>query len=405
MRIRGIAICTVVVFSLLFTGLREANAVTVLNIESGAIALSASGIDFTTNTVQTGSFVGLSGTVANTSDLSFAAPSVANFITFQAAPTQSINLTSISAGAFSSVSCFAAPAPGQTCTAPGIPLSFINTPTGVVASFTVQGTANLSGVSTPITGIYTLQLAGTNYQSALATLSGGGSVRTTYSVEFSGASGSFTLGGSLALSSTGVDFTPTTMIGVPNPSRFIISSSSTGSFVPLAGTAGVALDLLYATTPPGDPVSIANFLTFLSDPTRNGSLSLLDEGVFSASSCFSAPALGQTCTLPDSALMFANVSGGSLAIFDVRGLFNGSLGSAPYVGLFSLPFDVSYQFLLDAFSNQRAFVGSYAASFSDVAVIATPEPGTLGLVVFGGLVVALRARARRRRSASRSRDC
>jgi hypothetical protein len=382
----------VVAFAMSLSGFGGNIFATVLNVESGAIGLSSAGIDFTTNS-QIGNFAGLSGTRANTSDLSFATPSLANFITFQAAPTQAISLAGMSPLAFSSANCFAPPAIGQICTPPGIPLNFTNTPTGVVASFTVEGTANSSGASTAIRGVYTLQVAGTNYQSVLQTLAAGGSVSTTYSAEFSGASGSFTLGGSLNLSSAGVDFTTTASIGVQDPNRFIVSGSSTGIFAPLAGTSGVALDLLYATTPPGDPANIAAFLTFLANPTLRGSLSLVEEGTFS-SDCTQAPAIGQICTLADFALRFVNVPGGSIGIFDVHGLFTDSFDSSPYTGLFSLPFDVSYQFILAAlFSDGQAVIGPYSASFvSALPFTPAPEPATLALLIIGFFLLTIQTR-------------
>ena len=216
-----------------------------LHIESGAAALSLDGINFTTIS-STGNFVGLSSTLSNTADLSFAAPAVGNFITFQAAPTQAINVTGLGPAAFSSANCFAAPAVGQTCTPPAgsVPLNFANTSTGVVASFSVQGTAVSLTTPTAITGVYTLQLPGTNYQSVLQTLAAGGIVRTTYSAEFSGASGKFTVGGSLALSSAGIDFAPTSLIGTPNLpfDAFLVGTPSTGTFQALAGASGIAAD-------------------------------------------------------------------------------------------------------------------------------------------------------------------
>jgi hypothetical protein len=140
-----------------------------------------------------GAFVGLATTTATAKDLSSAQPVgvpflLADFLTFTAAPTLALDLTYIEPGQFSSTLCGEPAAAGQICTPPGSAFNFVNLPSGSglssIVSFVVSGTAT-DGVSDgPFTAVYTAQFVGLSYQSVLATLSGGGSLTTSYSGSF-----------------------------------------------------------------------------------------------------------------------------------------------------------------------------------------------------------------------------
>jgi hypothetical protein len=397
---RTLCLAAVLVMGLLVL---PAHAVVVtgeLDINAGAVALSATGITFTTLPT-TGVFVAAPGTLATTADLSFAAPSAANFITFAAAPTSSITSTSLSAGVFTSANCGAAPVVGQTCTPPSSPLNLVNTSTGVFASFTVQGTVSTAAGATPITGVYTLQFPDTKYQSVLTTLAGGGIVRASYSAEFSSTAGRFTIGGSLGLTAAGIDFSPSASVAAP-ADQFTIATPSTGFFTPLLGTTGAALDLLFATTPPETPVNVNNFLTFAADPLTHATLTFLEGGVFQSANCGAAPVAGQTCTPPLSPFMFANVAGGSIAIFDVHADLVQGPDTSPYVGLFSLQFaGLPFQQVLAQLAQGQSVTGLYSAAFGTRSPSTpTPEPGTVLLLaagVVGMTVLRKRSRPRGRR--------
>jgi hypothetical protein len=185
-----------------------------LQVGTPSLSLSSTGIDFLpagggTGTFNiggssTGTFAPLAGTTGLSKDLNLLAGQpvnipflLANFLTFAANPTVHLDLNFIYAGVFGSASCFLPAASGQTCT-PNIPalvspanplglspLNLMNTPTGSVASFSVNGIAedDLSGDDSPFTALFTAQFD-QSYQDILATWAAGGSVVASYSASF-----------------------------------------------------------------------------------------------------------------------------------------------------------------------------------------------------------------------------
>jgi hypothetical protein len=159
----------------------------------GTLELSTTGVEWLlagqglVSLPSSGSFVGLQGTAATLTDLTFASPPPGVFLSFAAAPTLSLSVLSVPGGVFSSAACGAAPAAGQTCTPTGSPLSFVNFNAGgrlsSLVSFVVEGTATDASGSAPITGIFTAQFAGLSYQSVLAALATG-SIVAGYSAAF-----------------------------------------------------------------------------------------------------------------------------------------------------------------------------------------------------------------------------
>lgn len=123
--------------------------------------------------------------------------------------------------------------------------------------------------------------------------------------------------------------------------------------------------------------------------------------MFGAADCFAAPAVGQTCTanVPGlAALTLANVAGGSIAVFDVQGLFDDSIDTSAYAGLFSIQFaGMSYQELIAALVTQQTVTGLYSASFTtDGRVTPTPEPGSAVLVISAAVLVSVLGRRLRK---------
>jgi len=152
---------------------------------------------------ETGGFVVLAGTNGNILDLNdVTVPpgvnvSLVNFMTFAAAPNISITLNLIQAGVFSSAQCFVAPAAGQNCTPPApsppnppgtvSPFNLTNlSATQSTASFAIVGTEvdSSTGLTMPITGLFTAQFPVQSFQSLLNTINSGGSISVTYSASF-----------------------------------------------------------------------------------------------------------------------------------------------------------------------------------------------------------------------------
>jgi len=136
------------------------------------------------------SFAGLSGTDLTIDNLTNPPASVdaagfanQNFISFDAAPLlPTLLINFIAEGVFSSASCMAAPAPGQTCTPNvpgGSPFSFINTSLNTSSATFVFSGVTSDGLST-WQGVFTSQF-NHNFQSVLASLATTGSVTNTYS--------------------------------------------------------------------------------------------------------------------------------------------------------------------------------------------------------------------------------
>jgi len=105
----------------------------------------------------------------------------ATFMTFNnAGITTQLLIDLIEPGIFTSAGCTATPpAPGQLCTPPGSPVSFVNTSRSqATASWVLDGVTDTPGISW--TGNFTSALS-TPFQTALAGLAANGSVSETFS--------------------------------------------------------------------------------------------------------------------------------------------------------------------------------------------------------------------------------
>jgi hypothetical protein len=358
-----------------------------------------------------GVFAPLGGTAAAVSDLNFSAVSVGvptsvpNFVTFAADPTRTITLNTVSAGSFSALACFGAPAAGQSCTPAGSAYSFLNqTADSSSMSVSINGTLvdSATGGQTPITGTLTTQFADMSYQEVLAVLSGGGSLLGSYSTEFATVTPnpqSFSLGGTLAFSNGGVDFQGTPVVAGFADNRFLATAPSTGVFGPLVGTAGTTQDVNPLLT--GLPFLMPDFMQFDADPTLSFDLEFVSSGTAGFASCFAAPAIGQTCTPPLSAFNFANIGSfgqiSSTGAFGISGTVNTATGSALYNGFYTLQFaGESYQQVLASLLLQDGTVSAaYSAQFVTEALTPTPIPEPSTLLMLGSTLLALRWRLRR----------
>jgi len=151
----------------------------------------------------TGSFVGLNGTVTvqnlcrdtgpgntcpNPTPVN-SATSLSNFITFSTKPTWSIGLTLLEQGDFTTAGCAGAPGSGtagQTCSVPNSPFDLTNTGdapggpvTGVDVSYTFLGSiVDAGGTPSPIKGTFSTTFSGTDLQTILFDINAGDAVLT-----------------------------------------------------------------------------------------------------------------------------------------------------------------------------------------------------------------------------------
>ncbi len=141
----------------------------------------------------TGSFAGLSGgTGTDQSINSNADPintplNVPSFLTFTGVPNLTFTLTQVVGGTYSSANCFVTPAAGQTCSPAGTPYNLSNLTANTSSLvLNVYGffTNTSTGESNTATGVFTVSNSGSNYQTLLNTIIGGGSVTLSYGAQF-----------------------------------------------------------------------------------------------------------------------------------------------------------------------------------------------------------------------------
>lgn len=361
----------------------------VLNI-TGSVTLSQTGMTFGASSQPTGVYTGMSGTLAIAQPVPLAGGPIPNFVIFQAAPNTSITLNSLSPGHFPAVSCGAAPATGQSCSPPGSPLNFVNTPGGASIQFTANGDALSLGASSPVTGVYTVQFPGVSYQQLLTSFSQGETLNSTYSAVFNSTAGTFGLTGDIALNSAAVFF-GATKISAGTANTFLIGGGADGPFAGLSGTTGIIANLAI------NSANIANFMIFAVNPNLSLDLSTLDLNIFGGAECFLAPATSQQCSLPGSPLAFYNTNGGSVGLFTLDGVLNTLGGPQSVQGIFTTQFaGMSYQQLLQNMLTGLSVTGEYSASFvAGTGEAPIPEPASWSMLAIGTLALALRMRRNR----------
>jgi hypothetical protein len=113
------------------------------------------------------------------------------------APNVALDLTFIPTGTGGQADCSLAPAPGQTCTPTGAPISagnplglwdltLVNTSTGFTAALDVRGITRdlLDGSTGVFKGTFTSTITGESFQTALANLEMGIHITPTYAASF-----------------------------------------------------------------------------------------------------------------------------------------------------------------------------------------------------------------------------
>jgi hypothetical protein len=173
---------------------------------AGTAELSLGSIAFVSNelfinapaSTQVGGFTALAGTTASIQDIrnppdatGVLVTPVSKFIVFAAAPNISITFTVLDAGIDGAAGCTVSPAAaGQLCT-PDIPaqspFNFQNTSaTSTTLGFDLEGfeVDSLTGDTTPIDGIFTIQLP-ESFQDALEAINSGQTLTPAFAASFS----------------------------------------------------------------------------------------------------------------------------------------------------------------------------------------------------------------------------
>lgn len=212
--------------------------------------------------------------------------------------------------------------------------------------------------------------------------------------------GELDFNGSLTATLTSINFLCNSPGGgscAANSGNFIISPISTGTFAGLSTSStasfGQIKDVNNSVTPPGESVSLMDFLTFQSLPGVTFTMTKLNLGTGGA--C--PPASGTTCT-PTSPLLInpANPLGKTGSIFEdtatgasVQDSVDADAISASgaittYTGTFTASFNgETTADVLAKLANGGSIQVPFAAKFTP-----TPEPATLWLFV-GGLILVL----------------
>lgn len=212
--------------------------------------------------------------------------------------------------------------------------------------------------------------------------------------------------GDVTATFTALNFTCSTGSCSPGQGSFAIDgTASTGTFAGLGGQTGNIMDINNSSTPPGQTVSLSNFLTL---PGVSFTLTKLDLGT--GGPC--PPASGTTCTPTSPALVtpsnplgktgtiFEDTSAGAVAEFSVNAdamVTSASGQITPYTGTFSATFNgmTTAQVLADL-SSAGSISTPFSATFNPSPTTSTvPEPSTASFAILGLLLLLAGAGVRR----------
>src|SRR3954468_5725260 len=195
--------------------------------------------------------------------------------------------------------------------------------------------------------------------------------------------GELNITGTVVFSSTLVDFTP----GPNDTGTAPIVAGSGGTFTTLVGSLAIVRDI-----PIPSAGGILNAITFQAEPLLRFDATAVEPGIFGASQCAVAPAVGQSCTVPGTPFNLTNTRQGSTLSFEVSGFFvdlsDGTANPTPYHGIATAQFiGKSYQQVLASMADGQNITTSYSASFGPSVV---PEASSVlmlsaGLLALGAL--------------------
>jgi len=192
-----------------------------------------------------------------------------------------------------------------------------------------------------------------------------------------------------------------TVDGTGDAGLFTVTSASTSSFAPLAGTNVTVHDLSNALQPTGATVGpglpLNNFITFSAQPTWSIALTEVLPGVDGAGDC--ANPSGIHCTPSGSPFNLDNEAGNQVLVgFSFLGIARDGLGNTSNVaGTFSTTFsNTTYQQMLVDLNNGQAIVSSANATIGVTPIPGVPEPKSFMMLLLGSGLLSVSVIYRRR---------
>ena len=204
--------------------------------------------------------------------------------------------------------------------------------------------------------------------------------------------------GSVNISNSAVHFYP---LG-GSSGTFNVGAPDTGTFSGLVGTTGAIKDL--TTLPINTTINIPDFMTFANAANLSITLTEINGGTLPACSQAMAAA-GQSCSPTGTPYNLSNQTAtSSVGSASVEGYLVDSNKPGvltPLTGLFSTQFvNMSYQQLISTVDGGGSVDATYSAQF---ITSPTPEPGTVGLLFSGVLMLGFAKFGARFRRTSRVR--